>query len=76
MTVSYNFPESRAMGIMKAGHAFTIEPMISEGSLKNLFEIFPPFLEITVRARARCSLFGRVHNCWLAFSVLSHSSVG
>ena len=26
------FAENKAVGIMKAGHTFTIEPMISEGS--------------------------------------------
>jgi methionyl aminopeptidase len=31
-----HYAKSRAMGIMKAGHAFTIEPMISEGTWKDI----------------------------------------
>lgn len=29
--VLLNFPENKAVGVMKPGHVFTIEPMICEG---------------------------------------------
>jgi len=30
--ITFVFIENKAVGIMKAGHCFTIEPMISEGN--------------------------------------------
>lgn len=30
-----NFSENKAVGVMKPGHCFTIEPMISEGTWKD-----------------------------------------
>ena len=30
-----NFLENKAIGVMKAGHVFTIEPMISEGTWRD-----------------------------------------
>ena len=37
------FLENKAVGVMKVGHTFTIEPMISEGNFHPiLFSLFPP----------------------------------
>lgn len=34
MCLFLSLPENKAIGIMKVGHTFTIEPMISEGTAK------------------------------------------
>ena len=37
------FLENKAVGVMKVGHTFTIEPMISEGNFNPiLFSLSPP----------------------------------
>ena len=37
------FLENKAVGVMKVGHTFTIEPMISEGNFHPiLFSLSPP----------------------------------
>ena len=33
------FAENKAVGVMKVGHAFTIEPMISEGKIFAYFYV-------------------------------------
>lgn len=32
--------ENKAVGVMKAGHVFTIEPMICEGEKKGCYNVF------------------------------------
>ena len=32
----YSSPENKAVGVMKVGHTFTIEPMINEGNQADL----------------------------------------
>ena len=37
------FLENKAVGVMKVGHTFTIEPMISEGNFNSItFSLSPP----------------------------------
>ena len=37
--------ENKTVGIMKPGHSFTIEPMISEGKIVSFFSNIFPFWE-------------------------------
>lgn len=37
MSIFINFAENKAVGVMKPGHVFTIEPMICEGEWSCLY---------------------------------------
>jgi methionyl aminopeptidase len=50
-----HYANSRAAGVMKAGHVFTIEPMVCEGSAQDI--LWPDGWTIATKDGKRCSMF-------------------